>query len=59
MKTQIQTQTQVQSIESMPSATPVDASNTIPSIINSPTVSVILAFAVLIRVIVGSSSDKK
>jgi len=55
----VQNQVQTKSIESVPTTPPVDASNTIPSIINSPTVSVILAFAVLIRVIVGSSSDKK
>ncbi|MEA5485907.1 MULTISPECIES: hypothetical protein [Pseudanabaena] len=47
-------------IESIPSTTPVDASNTIPALINSPTVGTILALAVLIRVILDRpSSDKK
>jgi hypothetical protein len=47
-------------IESTPSTTPIDASNTIPALINSPTVGAILAFAVLIRVILDRpSSDKK
>jgi len=46
-------------IASQPSATPVDASNTIPAIVNSPTVSIILAFAVLIRVILDRPSSKK
>ncbi|WP_434684748.1 hypothetical protein [Pseudanabaena minima] len=47
-------------IESVPSTTPIDASNTIPALINSPTVGTILALAVLIRVILDRpSSDKK
>jgi hypothetical protein len=47
-------------IESIPSTTPVDASNTIPALINSSTVGTILALAVLIRVILDRpSSDKK
>lgn len=47
-------------IESAPSTTTVDASNTIPALINSPTVGTILALAVLIRVILDRpSSDKK
>ena len=46
-------------IASQPSTTPVDASNTIPAIVNSPTVSIILAFAVLIRVILDRPSSKK
>lgn len=47
-------------IESTPSNTPVDASNVIPAMINSPTVGAILALAVLVRVIVDRpSSDKK
>ncbi|MBD2318266.1 hypothetical protein [Phormidium tenue] len=47
-------------IESIPSTTSVDASNTIPTLINSPTVGAILALAVLIRVILDRpSSDKK
>ena len=47
-------------IESVPSTTPVDASNTIPALINSSTVGTILALAVLIRVILDRpSSDKK
>jgi len=44
-------------IESIPSPTPVDASNAIPAIITSPTVSTILAFAVLVRVIVDRPSN--
>ena len=46
-------------IASTPSTTPVDASNTIPAIVSNPTVSIILAFAVLVRVIISSSSGKK
>ena len=47
-------------IKSVPSTTPVDASNTIPALINSLTVGTILALAVLIRVILDRpSSDKK
>jgi biotin carboxyl carrier protein len=47
-------------IESIPSNAPVDASNAIPAMINSPTVGAILALAVLVRVIVDRpSSDKK
>ena len=46
-------------IESTSSTTPVDASNTIPALINSPTVGAILAFAVLIRVILDRPSSNK
>jgi biotin carboxyl carrier protein len=46
-------------IESIPSTTPVDASNTIPALINSPTVGTILALAVLIRVILDRPSANK
>ncbi|GBO54142.1 hypothetical protein APA_2090 [Pseudanabaena sp. lw0831] len=46
-------------IASTPSTTPADASNTIPAIANNPTVAIILAFAVLVRSILGSSSSKK
>ena len=46
-------------IASTPSTTPVDASNTIPAIVSNPTVSIILAFAVLVRVIISPSSGKK
>ncbi|MEE3716640.1 hypothetical protein V2H45_07780 [Tumidithrix elongata RA019] len=46
-------------IESTPSSTPVDASNTIPAIVNSPTVGAILAFAVLVRVILDRPSSGK
>ena len=46
-------------IASQPLITPVDTSNTIPAIVNSPTVSIILAFAVLIRVILDRPSSKK
>ncbi|PZV13821.1 MAG: hypothetical protein DCF20_14210 [Pseudanabaena sp.] len=45
-------------IESTPTSTPIDA-NTIPAIVSNPTVSIILAFAVLIRVIISPSSGKK
>jgi hypothetical protein len=51
---------QTTAIASIPSTTPVDASNAIPAMINSPTVGAILALAVLVRVIVDRpSSDKK
>ena len=46
-------------IASTPSTTPIDASNTIPAIVSNPTVSIILAFAVLVRVIISPSSGKK
>jgi hypothetical protein len=46
-------------IESTPTSTPFDASNTIPAIVNNPTVSIILAFAVLVRVIVDRPSSRK
>ncbi|MCE2982681.1 MAG: hypothetical protein ACK5AW_00290 [Pseudanabaena sp.] len=46
-------------IESTPTSTPIDASNTIPAIANNPTVSIILAFAVLVRVIVDRPSSRK
>ncbi|MFN7715850.1 MAG: hypothetical protein ACK5QS_10275 [Pseudanabaenaceae cyanobacterium] len=46
-------------IESIPPQTPVDASNAIPAIITSPTVSTILAFAVLVRVIVDRPSNHR
>ena len=36
-----------------------DASNTIPAIVSNPTVSIILAFAVLVRVIVDRSPSGK
>ena len=42
-----------------PSPTPVDASNTIPALIHSPTVGTILALAVLIRVILDRPSSGK
>jgi hypothetical protein len=45
-------------IASTPSTTPVDTSNT-PEIVSNPTVSIILAFAVLVRVIISPSSGKK
>jgi hypothetical protein len=40
-------------IASTPSTTPIDASNTIPEIVSNPTVSIILAFAVLVQVIIS------
>ena len=46
-------------IESTPTLTPIDASNTIPEIVSNPTVSIILAFAVLVRVIVDRPSSRK
>ena len=46
-------------IESTPSNTPVDASNTIPALINSPTVGTILSLSVLIRVILDRPSSNK
>jgi hypothetical protein len=46
-------------IESTPTSTPIDTSNTIPAIANNPTVSIILAFAVLVRVIVDRPSSRK
>jgi hypothetical protein len=46
-------------IESMPTPTSIDASNTIPAIVSNPTVSIILAFAVLVRVIVDRPSSRK
>ncbi|TYQ24365.1 hypothetical protein PseudUWO311_19535 [Pseudanabaena sp. UWO311] len=46
-------------IESTPTSTPIDASNTIPAIVSNPTVSIILAFAVLVRVIVDRPSSRK
>jgi hypothetical protein len=46
-------------IESTPTSTPLDASNTIPAIVSNPTVSIILAFAVLVRVIVDRPSSRK
>ncbi|MCL1490205.1 MAG: hypothetical protein M1G31_05515 [Pseudanabaena sp. Salubria-1] len=46
-------------IESTPTSIPIDASNTIPAIANNPTVSIILAFAVLVRVIVDRPSSRK
>lgn len=64
-QTQIQTQTQTQiqpqaqkqvttqAIASTPSPTTTD---NIPAIINNPTVGIILAFAVLVRAILGSPS---
>jgi biotin carboxyl carrier protein len=39
-------------IATTPTPTP-DASNTIPAIVSNPTVSIILAFAVLVRVIIS------
>ncbi|PZO35414.1 MAG: hypothetical protein DCF19_23970 [Pseudanabaena frigida] len=46
-------------IESTPSVTPIDSPNNLPAIANNPTVAVILAFAVLVRAILGSSSSKR
>jgi hypothetical protein len=57
---QVQNQKQVQNqaIASTPSTTPVNVSNDIPAIANNPNVAIILAFAVLIRAILGSSANK-
>ncbi len=46
-------------IETTPTSTPIDASNTIPAIVSNQTVSIILAFAVLVRVIVDRPSSRK
>jgi len=51
MKSQNQAQSQTQSIATTLSTTPVNVSNDIPAIANSNTVAIILAFAVLVRVI--------
>jgi hypothetical protein len=55
---QNQKQVQTQAIASTPSTTPVNVSNDIPAIANNPNVAIILAFAVLIRAILGSSANK-
>lgn len=70
MSTQVQNQATAQvdnppvsnkqtAIASTPSTTPVNVSNDIPAIANNPNVAIILAFAVLIRAILGSSANKK
>ena len=46
-----QNQVQNQAIATTPSTTPVNVSSDIPAIANSNTVAIILAFAVLVRVI--------
>jgi hypothetical protein len=51
MSAQIQKQVQNQAIASTPPTTPVNVSTDIPAIATNNTVAIILAFAVLIRVI--------
>jgi len=59
MPSQNQKQVQNQAIASTPSTTLVNPSNDIPAIATNNTVAIILAFAVLIRVICDRPSSNK
>ena len=54
MSAPIQAQVETQAIDSTPSSIPAD---NLPAIVTDPTVGIILAFAVLVRAILGGSSS--